>query len=72
VDYLRKHEIQALREGLGLTLSELAKKLGCPVDLVVAWELGQRFPTRKHTEALLRLEAEHDEVARDDLPSPRE
>jgi DNA-binding transcriptional regulator YiaG len=56
MDFLRASDVRAIRERLGLTMSALAQELHCSVDLIVAWELGQKFPTRRHTEALLALD----------------
>lgn len=36
-------------------MSRLAKELGVFPDLIVDWESGQKFPTKKHYDALLAL-----------------
>jgi DNA-binding transcriptional regulator YiaG len=51
-------DITALRERRGWSISDLSKQLGCPVDLVVAWEFEEKFPTKRHTQMLNRLAAE--------------
>ena len=52
-------DVTELREELGLSMSELARALGLPVDDVVAWESGERFPTRRSVERMRRLQSEH-------------
>ncbi len=49
-------EIRRLRDKLGCTMSELAQAVGVPVGLVVDWESGEKFPTKKAVAALTRLE----------------
>lgn len=48
-------EITRLRDRLGFSMSRLAKELGVFPDLIVDWESGQKFPTKKHYDALLAL-----------------
>lgn len=36
-------------------MSRLAKELGVAPDLVVDWESGEKFPTKKHHQALMAL-----------------
>ena len=50
-------ELKALRSELGCTARELADALGVEHKMVVDWEAGERFPTKKHVgdlEALRR------------------
>lgn len=49
-------EIARLRERLGFSMSRLAKELGVEPDLVVDWESGEKFPTKKHHQALMTLQ----------------
>lgn len=50
-------EITGLRAQMGWSMSRLAMELGVRPDLVVDWESGERFPTKKHHEALASLRA---------------
>jgi DNA-binding transcriptional regulator YiaG len=49
------HEITTLRKRLGWSMSRLAQHLEISANLVVDWESGQRFPTKKHHVALMAL-----------------
>lgn len=51
-----------------MSMSQLARALEAPVDEVVAWETGERFPTKKMVGRLEALLAEHRRPA----PAPRE
>ena len=48
-------DVTALRAALNLNPLELAERLGVPPRLVLQWESGDRFPTKKHCEHLRRL-----------------
>ncbi len=48
-------ELRNLREELKCTARELAATLGIDSSEVVAWEQGQRFPTKKHESDLGKL-----------------
>jgi DNA-binding transcriptional regulator YiaG len=48
-------EIEKLRVELGWSMSRLAQEMGIPADLIVDWESGQRFPTKKHCVQLQAL-----------------
>lgn len=41
-------DVKALRTELGLTLRALAEHLGVDIKDVLAWEAGERFPTKRH------------------------
>lgn len=46
-----------------MTMSQLARALDAPVDDVVAWEAGEKFPTKKMVGRLEALLARHREAA---------
>jgi transcriptional regulator with XRE-family HTH domain len=48
-------EIAQLRKDLGCTVAELAETIGLLPNQVRAWEAGDAFPTKRHTERLQRL-----------------
>ena len=48
-------DIQKLRKELSCTARELAATLGVDPKDVSAWESGERFPTKRHVEALRAL-----------------
>jgi transcriptional regulator with XRE-family HTH domain len=50
-------QIQTLRARIGLTTLKLAEQLGVPQQLVLDWESAARFPTLRHVQALVQLEA---------------
>jgi DNA-binding transcriptional regulator YiaG len=50
-------EIRRLRETLGLTQEEFAKKVGAGRATVARWESGQSKPTGLYSRALERLQA---------------
>ena len=37
-------DIKQLRQRLGWSLAEMARRMGCKADLVTAWECGKRCP----------------------------
>jgi transcriptional regulator with XRE-family HTH domain len=45
-------EMKALRAELGCSARELAGALGVEQGDVLAWERGERFPTKRHVEAM--------------------
>jgi DNA-binding transcriptional regulator YiaG len=49
-------EITRVRALLGLSMSGLAQELGVHPHLIVDWESGEKFPTKKHHEALMKLQ----------------
>lgn len=53
-----KQGIIALRKELACTRRELAAALGVELDIVRAWENGERFPTKKAVAALEALRRE--------------
>lgn len=48
-------DIKALRKGLHLTARQLARALDVEGDDVVAWEAGERFPTKRLVTKMLNL-----------------
>ena len=50
-------DIKALRAELSCTARELAGALGLEQDAVLAWERGERFPTKRHVGAMNELRA---------------
>ena len=48
-------KIKMLREGLGITQAELARRLGVTRSGVNAWEMGLSAPTTQYIVALSRL-----------------
>lgn len=50
-------EIAALRKQLSLGMRELALAIGAEATDIVAWESGERFPTKRHVARLRALEA---------------
>lgn len=48
-------EIKSLRQELGCSVGELAAALGVETREVLAWEAGDEFPTKKHTDKLRKL-----------------
>lgn len=61
-------DIRALRRRLGLTMAQLAEKVGVAQSDVTAWELGEKFPTKAHVQKLRALESA---PAADGKPSPK-
>lgn len=49
------NELRELRDTLKCTTRELAATLGIESSEVVAWETGERFPTKKHVSDLSKL-----------------
>jgi transcriptional regulator with XRE-family HTH domain len=54
---LAPEEIKRLRKDLKLTARRLAARLGVDEKLIFAWESGERFPTKRHCEAMAALRA---------------
>lgn len=52
-------DVTRLRETLGWSMSALARALEVPANEIVAWESGERFPTRKAVRRMQELLAEH-------------
>lgn len=50
-------DIKALRGELACTARELAGALGVEQEDVLAWERGERFPTKRHVDAMTKLRA---------------
>lgn len=48
-------EVTALRQTLGVNPLQLAELLGVPTRLVLQWEAGDRFPTKRHCEFMRLL-----------------
>lgn len=48
-------ELKALRKELGVTARDLAGALGIEQDEVLAWERGERFPTKKFVDEMQRI-----------------
>lgn len=48
-------DLKALRKELSCTARELAQALDLDQATVLAWERGDRFPTKKYVEAMERL-----------------
>lgn len=51
-------EIRALRKSLKCTMQELADALGIEARVVMEWEDGEMFPTRRHVEKMKALSTE--------------
>src|SRR6185436_17636466 len=50
-------DIKALRQELGCTAKDLAAALGVEHELIVAWERGELFPTKRHCDEMAALRA---------------
>lgn len=50
-------EIQKLRKELQCTARELATALSVDPKEIAAWEAGERFPTKRHVDALIALKS---------------
>lgn len=50
---MRPEEIKALRAELGCSIGELADAVGVEARLLLAWEAGDLFPTKRHVDKLL-------------------
>lgn len=48
-------QIQQLRRELGCSVGELAAAVGVETRVVLAWESGDEFPTKKHADRLEKL-----------------
>ena len=48
-------DVRALKKQLGCNAKELASVLGVAQEDVVAWERGERFPTKRHVDAMRTL-----------------
>lgn len=48
-------ELRSFRKATSLSQRQLAEALGVEVELVRAWEAGQRFPTKAHCDAMAGL-----------------
>jgi DNA-binding XRE family transcriptional regulator len=48
-------QIKQLRNELACTARELGEAIGVEQKTVLEWEAGQRFPTKRHVQALLSL-----------------
>src|SRR4249920_173201 len=79
---MRPEEIRALRAELGCSVGELAQAVGVETRLVLAWEAGDLFPTKRHVDkleaarkagpgALRRRKAEPDRTGAELLDDPR-
>ena len=55
-------EIRELREQLELSMSQLAQELKLDVTLLIDWEAGRRFPTKRAVNALEKLKASQGQV----------
>lgn len=64
-------QIIRLREELGCNPSELAKALGVPAADVVAWESGERFPTKRSVDRMNKLRERHQAAAREPQAAPQ-
>lgn len=49
---MRPEEIKALRQELGCSVGELAQAVGVEPRLLLAWEAGDLFPTKRHVAKL--------------------
>jgi len=52
---LSPDDIKALRSTLQCTTRELGEAIGVDQATIIAWELGQLFPTKKHVDRMLAL-----------------
>ncbi len=50
-------DIRALRKRLRISMKQLADHLGIESSEVTAWEMGARYPTKKHVDGMKELEA---------------
>ena len=48
-------DIKALRKELGCTTRELAGAMGMEQEMVLAWERGELFPTKRHVGQMAEL-----------------
>jgi len=55
--YMSPAEIRKLRESLGLTQEQVAKKLGAGRATIARWEAGETKPHRLYEQALEKLKA---------------
>lgn len=63
-------DVRALREELNLDPLQLAQRLGVDPRLVLQWEAGDRFPTKKHCTMMDGLRSSHSVVPRQAEPTP--
>jgi transcriptional regulator with XRE-family HTH domain len=52
---LSPDEIKALRSALQCSTRELGEAVGVDQPTIIAWELGQLFPTKKYVDRMLAL-----------------
>lgn len=66
-------DIVVLRSTLELNPLQLAERLGVPVRLVLQWESGDRFPTKRHCQLMSQWVKNHPvapQTAAEGTPSP--
>lgn len=79
---MRPEDIKALRAELGCSLGELAHAVGVEPRVLLAWEAGDSFPTKRHVGkleaarkagagAVRSTKAEPDRTGTDALEDPR-
>lgn len=55
---MHSEDIKRIRESLACSLGDLAAAVGVEVKTLLAWESGDRFPTKRHADRLRALEKE--------------
>jgi transcriptional regulator with XRE-family HTH domain len=62
---MEAEDIRALRKRLRISMKQLADHLGVESSDVTAWEMGERYPTKKHVDGMKALEASPPPIARE-------
>src|SRR5690349_4837864 len=55
---MQPDDVRRIREALACSIGELAAAVGVDVKTLLAWESGDRFPTKRHADRLKALEAQ--------------
>ncbi len=55
---MQPEDVKRIREALACSMGELAAAVGVEVKTLLAWESGDQFPTKRHSDRLAALEKE--------------
>jgi len=55
---MQPEDVKRIRDALACSLGDLAAAVGVDVKTLLAWEAGDRFPTKRHADKLKALEKE--------------
>ncbi len=61
--FMSPTDVTALRAALDLNPLQLADQLGVPPRLILQWEAGDRFPTRKHCQQMQEMRVRSEQLA---------